>query len=173
MDSSQSIFSTKSLSVALPGYRWVEFITHKAEQPLSVTSPRQVLERLVTDPAFIDKYLCFDEAAHGPYLAEKILSDDFLEQPVRQESHPVMHAILSGTGVYEEGAPKPDAETLQSVSSRLSEIPKDSSYFFLNLDLNNDTDKLSELGWIFAEYSQHFFVSSTKDSIYVVTIGCD
>jgi hypothetical protein len=173
MDSSQSFFSTESLLVALPGYRWVEFITHKAEQPLSVTSPRQVLERLVTDPAFIDKYLGFSEAAHGPYLAEKLLSEDFLEQPVSQEPHPVMHAILSGTGVYEDRAPKPDAETLKNVSSRLSAIPKDSSYFVLKLDPTKEKDKLSDLGWIFVEYSQHFFVSSTKDSIYVVTIGCE
>lgn len=84
-----------------------------------------------------------------------------------------MHAILSGTGVYEGGAPEPDTETLERVSSRISEIPKDYSYFLLNLDPTKDRDKLSELGSIFAEYSQHFFVSSAKDSIHVITVGCE
>lgn len=173
MDSSQSIFVNESLSVALPGYRWVEFTTHTAKQPLSATSSRQVLETLVADPAFISEYLCFSEAAHGPYLVKKIQTEDFIEQPLHQEPHPVMHAILFGTGVYEGGAPEPDAEALAVANSRLSEIPRDSSYFFLKLELKKDTDKLSELGWIFAEYSQHFFVSRAKDSIQVVTVGCE
>ena len=173
MDSSPSIFATESLSVALPGYRWVEFITHKAAQLLSMTSSRQVLETLIADPAFINEYLRFSDAAHGPYLVHKIHPENFLEQPLHSESHPVMHAILFGTGVYEGGAPEPDTETLEKVSSRLAEIPKDCSYFLLNLDPTKDPDMLSELGWIFAEYSQHFFVSRAKDCIYVVTVGCD
>lgn len=75
----QSIFSSESLTLALPGYRWVEFIIHKAEQPLSNASSRQVLERLVADPAFVNEYLCFSEAAHGPYLVGKIFLEDFVE----------------------------------------------------------------------------------------------
>jgi hypothetical protein len=169
----QSIFSSESLTLALPGYRWVEFIIHKAEQPLSNASSRQVLERLVADPAFVNEYLCFSEAAHGPYLVGKILLEDFVECSIHQDIHPVIHAILSGTGVYEGCAPEPDTETLKNISSRLSKIPKDSSYFLLKLDPTKDKEKLSELGWIFAEYSQHFFVSSTMDSIQVVTIGCE
>lgn len=173
MDSSQSIFATESFSVTLPGYRWVEFITHRAEQQLSDSSSRQVLERLVADSAFVTEYLSFSDGAHGPYLAEKILSYDFVEASIHQESHPVLHAVLSGTGVYEGCAPEPDAEALERINSRLAEIPKDSSYFLLKLDPTRDKEKLSELGWIFAEYSQHFFVSGTLDSIQVVTIGCD
>lgn len=173
MNNSQSIFATESLSVGLPGYRWVAFTTHKAKQPLSATSSRQILETLVADPAFIKEYLYFSEASHGPYLVEKIDREDFIELPLRQEPHPVMHAILFGTGVYEGQAPEPDTEALAITNSRLSEIPKDSSYFLLNLDPTKDKDKLSELGWIFAEYSQHFFVSSAKDLIFVVTVGCD
>ncbi len=173
MESSQSIFATESFSVPLPGYRWVEFITHRAEQQLSDSSSRHVLERLVADSAFVNEYLSFSDSAHGPYLAEKILSHDFVEASIHQESHPVLQAILSGTGVYEGRAPKPDVEALERIKSRLAEIPKDSSYFLLNLDPKRNKDKLSELGWIFAEYSQHFFVSGTLDSIQVVTIGCD
>ena len=173
MDNSQSIFATESLSIPLPGYRWVQFITHKAERPLSDTSSRQALERLVADSAFINEYLSFSEGAHGPYLVENILSEDFVEASMHQESHPVVRAILSGTGVYEGGAPAPDAETLDRISARLAKIPTNSTYFLLRLDPTRDEDKLSELGWIFAEYSQHFFVSNTMESIQVVTIGCE
>lgn len=173
MNSSPSIFATKSVSVPLPGYRWVQFITHKSEQPLSDTSSRRALNRLAADPAFINEYLCFSDNAHGPYLVENITSEDFIEAPIRQAPHPVIHAILSGTGVYEDCAPEPDAKTLEVISSRLAEIPEDSSYFFLNLDPTKDKEKLSELGGIFAEYSQHFFISSTTDSIHVVTVGCE
>lgn len=173
MDGSESIFVTESLSVTLPGYRWVEFITHKAERKLSDTSARQALERLVADSAFVREYLCFSDAAHGPYLVEKILPEDFVEASMHQEPHPVLRAILSGTGVYEGVAPEPDAETLKCVRTRLAGIPKDSSYFLLKLDPTRDEEKLSELGWIFVEYSQHFFVSSAMDSIQVVTIGCE
>lgn len=166
-------FSSESLTISLPGYRWVEFITHKAGQPLSDTSSRQVLEKLVADLAFINEYLCFSETAHGPYRVEKIFMEDFVERSMHQEPHPVIHAILSGTGVYEGCVPGPDTKTLERISSRLFEIPKDSSYFLLKLGPTKDKEKLSELGWIFAEYSQHFFVSSTMDSIQVVTIGCE
>lgn len=96
-----------------------------------------------------------------------------MEASIHQEPHPVLQAILSGTGVYEGRAPKPDVEALERIKSRLAEIPKDSSYFPLNLDPKRNKDKLSELGWIFAEYSRHLFVSGTLDSIQVVTIGCD
>lgn len=159
--------------MTLPGYRWIEFITHRTMKQLDGISPRQLLERLVVDPVFVNNYLSFSNDSHGPYLVEKILSEDFVEIQMYQEPHPVIYAILSGTGVYEGCAPAPDETILERIVSRLAEIPKDASCFLLKLDPTQDEEELSELGWIFAEYSQYFFISSTMDSIQVVTIGCD
>ncbi len=181
MDKSPSLFSTESLSVALPGYRWVEFVTHKAEQPLPIATSRQVLEKLVTDPAFVNEYLSFAlvqddqqlEVVHGPYLVAKIGPEHFVEGSMYQVPNPILHAVLHGTGVYEGSAPALSEESLERINSHLAKIPKDSSYFYLNLNPTTNEEMLSEIGGIFVEYSQHFFVPSTMDSIHVVTIACE
>ena len=181
MDSTASMFATKSTHIALPGYRWVQFITHQAKQPVSAATPRQVLELIVADPAFTNEYFGFGivdadsnfEVVHGPYLVKHILSEDFIEVALQPGIHPVIHAILQGSGVYKNQAPEPSAELLECIHAYLADIPEGCSYFFLQLEINADQEKVSEIGWIFAEYSQHFFVSPTTCSIHVVTIACE
>lgn len=176
MKSSISAFNTESQSIALPGYRWITFTVHKANQPLNASSARGVVEILFRDPAFIDEYLNFAlerEVAHGPYLLDKMSPADFVELPFPVGCHLVLSAIISGTGVYEGGAPTPDKDTIVKVRNFFAEIPCSSAYFFLHLDPADKIERLSETGHILCEYSQHLLVSPGLDKVYSFTVGCD
>jgi hypothetical protein len=176
MKSSLSAFETESQSIALPGYRWITFTVHKANQPLNAPSARSVVEILFGDPAFIDEYLNFaleSEVAHGPYLLGKISPSDFVEFPFPLGCHSVLSAVMSGTGVYEGGAPTPDQDTIAKVRNFLAEIPCSSAYFFLQLDPAKNIESLSETGYILCEYSQHLLVSPALDQVFSFTVGCD
>ena len=176
MKNSLSAFETESQSITLPGYRWITFTVHKANQPLNATSARGVVEVLFLDPAFIDEYLNFaleHEVAHGPYLLDKISPENFVESPFPLGCYSILSAVMSGTGVYEGGAPAPDNDTIAKVRNFLAEIPCGSAYFFLQLEPAENIERLSEIGYILCEYSQHLLVSPALDKVYSVTIGCD
>jgi hypothetical protein len=103
MKNSLSAFETESQSITLPGYRWITFTVHKANQPLNATSARGVVEVLFLDPAFIDEYLNFaleHEVAHGPYLLDKISPENFMESPFlilpSSSGHPVKRYTARG-----------------------------------------------------------------------------